>query len=41
MAGLISSGTAGVAVDGALLVAGGAVLLLLGDGFEVGGVVFG
>jgi len=34
-------GAAGVAVDGALFVAGGAVLFLLGDGFEVGGVVVG
>ncbi len=34
-------GAAGVAVDGALFVAGGAVLFLLGDGGEVGGVVFG
>ncbi len=34
-------GAAGVAVDGALFVAGGAVFLLAGDGFEVGGVVFG
>jgi len=32
---------AGEAVDGALFVAGGAVLFLLGDGSEVGGVVFG
>ena len=32
---------AGVAVDGALFVAGGAVFFLLGDGGEVGGVVFG
>ena len=32
-------GAAGVAVDGALFVAGGAVFLLAGDGFEVGGVV--
>ena len=31
----------GVAVDGALFVAGGAVFFLLGDGGEVGGVVFG
>ena len=34
-------GTACVAVDGALFVAGGAVFALLGDGGEVGGVVFG
>jgi hypothetical protein len=34
-------GAAGVAIDGALFVAGGAVFLLAGDGFEVGGVVFG
>ena len=32
---------AGVAVDGALFVAGGAVVFLLGDGGEIGGVVFG
>ena len=30
-----------IAVDGALFVAGGAVFFLAGDGFEVGGVVFG
>ncbi len=34
-------GAAGVAVDGALFVAGGTVLFLLGDGFQVGSVVFG
>jgi hypothetical protein len=34
-------GAAGVAVDGALFVAGGAVLFLLGDGGEIGDVVFG
>ena len=38
---LTSSGAAGVAVDGALFVAGGAVFLLGGDGGEVGYVVFG
>ena len=32
---------ASVAVDGALLVAGGAVLFLSGDGGEVGDVIFG
>jgi len=34
-------GAAGEAVDGALFVAGGAVLFLLGDGGQVCGVVFG
>lgn len=34
-------GAASVAIDGALLVSGGTVLFLLGDGFEVGCVVFG
>ena len=34
-------GATGVAVDGALFVAGGAVLLLGGDGGEIGAVVFG
>ena len=34
-------GAAGVAIDGALFVAGGAVLALAGDGGEVGGVIFG
>jgi len=29
------------AVDGALFVAGGTVFFLRGDGFEIGGVVFG
>jgi hypothetical protein len=37
--GLFTAG--GVAVDGTLFVAGGAVFFLAGDGFEVGGVVFG
>jgi hypothetical protein len=32
---------AGVAVDGALFVAGGAVVFLLGDGGEIGGVILG
>ena len=32
---------AGVAVDGALFIAGRAVVFLLGDGGEVGGVVLG
>src|SRR5271170_1576583 len=36
-----SFASAGEAVDGALLVAGRAVVLLLGDSGEVGGVVFG
>ena len=36
-----SDGAAGVAVDGALFVAGRAVLFLLCDGFEIGGVVLG
>lgn len=34
-------GAAGVAVDGAFFIAGGAVFFLTGDGFEVGGVIFG
>jgi len=34
-------GAAGIAVDGALLVTGGAVVFLLGDGGDVGGVIFG
>jgi hypothetical protein len=34
-------GAAGEAIDGALFVAGGAVFFLLGDGGQVGGVVFG
>ncbi len=33
-------GAAGVAVDGALFVAGGAVLFLRGDGGQVGDVIF-
>jgi hypothetical protein len=32
-------GAAGVAVDGALFVAGGTVFALAGDGFQVGGVI--
>src|ERR1039458_8994891 len=32
-------GAAGVAIDGAFLVAGGTVFALAGDGFQVGGVV--
>jgi hypothetical protein len=34
-------GAAGIAVDGTLLVAGGAVIFLLGDGGDVRCVVFG
>ena len=34
-------GATGVTIDGAFFIAGGAVVFLLGDGGEIGGVVFG
>jgi len=41
VASTVGEAAAAVAVDGALFVAGGAVVFLLGDGGEVGGVVLG